>query len=103
MSGGGSGGPPISTGDSKSCDIVVRVPLNSVKADVLKKLKVGEVLSVEVENNRLLAKLGDEVAGALTPRAMTTLIKCILDQEYSYSATVIQIRGALCEVEVRPS
>lgn len=93
------GGPP--TGD---CNIVEKTPLNSPKSGVLQKLKKGDVLDVgRSDDNRSIvaSKDGIGVAGSLTPRRLADLLEC-LEKGRKYKATVVELRGALCEVEIRP-
>lgn len=103
MSGSGGsytpGGPP--GGD---CNIVERTPLNSPKSGVLQQLKKGDVLDVEPSDDKrsiVARKGGVGVAGSLTPRRLADLLEC-LEKGHKYKATVVELRGAFCEVEIRP-
>lgn len=103
MSGSGTGytpsGPP--TGD---CNIVERTPLNSPKSRVLKEIKKGDVLDVRPsEDGRSIVAYDDrrEVVGSLTPRRLADLLECI-EKGRRYKATVVELKGAFCEVEIRP-
>lgn len=104
MSGSGPGytpgGPP--TGD---CDIVEKTPLNSPKSAVLTQLKKGDVLAVQASpdgRSIVAAKDGVGVAGSLTPRRLADLLEC-LEKGRKYKATIVELRGAFCEVEIRPN
>lgn len=96
---GGSGIGEASTGDV--CNIVERVPLNSPQAAVVSRLKEGQQLTVEQRHGVVVALEGANVAGSLTPRRLVELIDC-MNQGRQYIAVVLAIRGALCEVEIRP-
>ena len=93
------GGPP-----SGDCNIVERTPLNSPKPNVLQQLKKGDVLDVQPSaDKRSIVARKEEVgiAGSLTPRRLAELLECI-EQGRKYKATVLELRGAFCEVEIRP-
>lgn len=96
--GGGGGGGGSAGGD---CNIVERVPLNSPKAAVIARLKVSDELNVEQRGASVVALSGTDIAGSLTPRRLDELIEC-MNQGRQYVAVVLTIRGALCEVEIRP-
>jgi hypothetical protein len=103
MSGSGGGGPyGASSGSPESCDIVERVPLNSVQGDALEKIKVGDSLDVEVQSNSLVAKAeSGVVVGSLTPSRLAAFLSCIA-KGHEYCAIVVTLRGAFVEVEIRP-
>jgi hypothetical protein len=103
MSGSGGGGPYGASGaGSTNCDIVERVPLNSVQKAVLHSLNVGDKLAVEVKGQSLVATTsGGEVAGSLTPPRLAALLACI-ESGREYLAVVLKLKGALVEVEIRP-
>lgn len=101
MSGSGGGytpGPP--TGD---CNIVERTPLNSPKSGVLQHMKKGDVLDVRTSDDgrSIVAYKGTQIAGSLTPRRLADLLECI-EKGRKYKATVVELKGAFCEVEIRP-
>jgi len=103
MSGSGPGytpgGPP-----SGDCDIVEKTPLNSPKSPVIKQLKKGDVLAVQPSTDGrsvVAVKEGLGVAGSLTPRRLADLLECI-EKGRKYKATIVELRGAFCEVEIRP-
>lgn len=100
MSGGGTGygGPERHVTD---CNIVESVPLNSPQPLIVRKLKKGDILSVEVDGKSLVAKLEGDKAGALTPSSLLDLLDCI-EKGKEYVAVVTTIKGGFCEVEIRP-
>lgn len=99
--GGGGGGQQ---GDDICATFTAIAHLASPKRDVLKKLKKGERLQVELgeNNSQVLALTKDgNLAGVLMPTSLSTLAKC-LTNGYSYHAVVLSVSGGACEVEVRP-
>ncbi len=101
----GSGGGYMPGGPTGDCDIVERTPLNSPKAGVLQQLKKGDVLQVRPSDDRksiVAQKDGVGVAGSLTPRRLADLLECI-ERGRTYKATIVELKGALCEVEIRPT
>jgi hypothetical protein len=92
------GGPPAS-----DCNIVERTPLNSPKANVVRQLTKGDMLEVEVsaDGRSLLARAPQGLAGSLTPRRLAELLECI-EKGRKYKATVVDLKGGFCEVEIRP-
>lgn len=103
-----SGSPPSYTPGGPSggdCDIVEKTPLNSPKSAVLKQLKKGDVLAVQASadgRSIVAVRGGVGVAGSLTPRRLADLLEC-LEKGRKYKATIVELRGAFCEVEVRPT
>jgi hypothetical protein len=130
MSGGGSGGPwrpeepippakpggPGETGGGGAddgglrpddpCSITERATLNSPNRTVLGTLRVGDLLSVAYQPGppRLLVAQSPagSVAGSITSASMLRIIRCISQQNRQYVAEVLSIRGAVCEVKIRP-
>jgi hypothetical protein len=103
MSGGGGSGY-VGGGSSAgtSCNIVEAVPLNSPKASVISKLKVGDELDVVLQVKSLIARAQSHgAAGSLTPKSLAALIECI-EKGHEYIAKVIKLSGGACEVEIRP-
>lgn len=105
---GGSGGISFSVGeDPVNCNIVERTPLNSPQAAVVSGLRQGDQLEVVLTGQSLVAMRPGttgqpgQIAGSLTPRSLASLLEC-MSQGREYVAVVLQIRGAFCEVEVRP-
>jgi hypothetical protein len=100
--GGGGGGSSGGSAGSGDCNIIERVPLNSPQAAVVSTLKVNQQLNVALSGGAVVALDGsNNVAGSLTPRRLVDLIDC-MNQGRQYVAVVLTIRGALCEVEIRP-
>lgn len=97
-SGGGGGG---GGGGIDPCDITEQTVLNSPNATVLKKLRVGEKLDVEVvaSPRRLVAKKDADIAGAITSPKMSQIIACI-EKGVTFSAEVVKLTGGRCEVLV---
>jgi hypothetical protein len=87
------------------CNIVERTPLNSPNSTVLATLRVGDILNVVYvpgPPQRLVAEQSHGViAGSITSPSMLQIIQCI-QRGYAYVAEVMSIRGAICEVTVRP-
>ncbi len=87
---------------STTCDIVERVPLNSVQRNVLVSLRVNQELGVEVRRQSLVATTDSgDVAGSLTPPRLAAILACI-EQGREYRAVILKIKGAFVEVEIRP-
>jgi len=100
---GGQGGGTAAPEDP--CNIVERTPLNSPNRTVLSTLRVGDILNVVYQPGppqRLVAEQSPGViAGSITSPSMLQIIQCI-QRGYTYVAEVLSIRGAICEVMVRP-
>lgn len=103
--GGDSGTSPDQQRDP--CAIAETTNLNSVDANVLAKVKVGEVLLVKFlpgPPRRLVAQTPDgETVGSITSPSMPQFITCIEQAGREYVAEVLSVRGALCQVEVHPA
>jgi len=101
--GGGSGGkePP-----PDPCNITETTTLNSPNRTVLATLRAGDILSVVFQAGppqRLVAEqTPGVVAGSITSPSMLQIIQCITQGGYTYVAEVLSIRGAICQVRVRP-
>lgn len=69
---------------------------------VVADLEVGRVLGVELRANpqSVVATLGAEVVGGLVPVELADIISC-LRQGFRFSATVVRVDGAYCEVHIR--
>jgi hypothetical protein len=98
--GSGSGGGGASGTDR--CDIREPAPLNSPKAVVVDRLKVGDVLRVVVDRSggKAILKVVDDngnEAGSLTHRHHARIIECI-DELNTYTATVIEKAGGAVTV-----
>ena len=99
--GGGGGGEP------DPCAIVEVTNLNSVDKSVLATIRPGDVLQIVFlvgPPRRLIAQTsGGQVVGSITSPSMLQLIVCITQSGRQYEATVLSIRGALVQVEVKPA
>jgi len=90
---------------SDACRKKRRGPINSPKAAVLTKLKVGSTLKVDVQGTAktpILAVLDHSgaVAGSLTFIGYLTVIDCIQNRGVTYTATIISISGGVYEVSL---
>jgi hypothetical protein len=97
-SGGGSGGEQVDP-----CVIEEVTTLNSVSAVVLRGVRLGDLLDVDVIPGpppRLVAKdpTGNTV-GSITSRSMLQFIACIQNGR-QYVAEVLSIQGGTCTVRV---
>jgi hypothetical protein len=97
-SGGGSGYDP---GGPKDCQLLsIKTQLASPKAAVIAKLKVGDVLDVELTRPAGPVQVitsGGEIAGAILSPDVAKLIECISD-DHEYQAKVLEIKGGNCQV-----
>lgn len=111
MSGSGGSSPPRgSNGNGGSVDcasLVVDTTLNSPEPLVVKTLKKGDKLAVELGRSPqgrdfLLAKtLSGQVAGSLTPPRVLDIMNC-LKSGHSYIAEVLaDPTGGECRVRIR--
>jgi len=102
--GGGGGRRPRGHGDDPCACFLDRVVLASPKPKVIAKLKVNEVLSVELKDGKppvsAVTKSG-EVAGAIIPTDLSMLVACI-EKGHQYEAMVVAIDGGSCTVEIEP-
>ncbi len=102
-SGGGSGGGD-GGGEPDPCDISELTNLNSVNAAVLATLRVGDVLTVVYQPGppaRLVAVAASgATVGSITSPSMAQIILCITRGGHSYEATIVAIRGGICQVEI---
>jgi hypothetical protein len=99
-SGGGGGVSP-----PDPCNIIETTSLNSVVRTVLTTLRVGDVLDVVFiagPPQRLVAQAAGGIAGSITSPSMPQIIRCITQGGHSYEAEILSIKGALCQVQVRP-
>jgi hypothetical protein len=99
--GGGSGGPDTPV---LSCeDLVIHTQIASPKAAAVSKLKVGDVLEVEVQTQGKAAVVmllfKGKAAGGLASPQVSQLRECIEDGT-TYKATVTAVQGAVIKVTV---
>jgi hypothetical protein len=88
------------------CNITENTTLNSPDRTVLASLRVGDMLTVVFQPGpprRLVAEQSPGVvAGSITSPSMLQIIQCISRDGHAYVAEVLSIRGAICQVRVRP-
>lgn len=98
--GGGGGGIP------DACNILETTTLNSPDRTVISGLRTGDVLDVVFEPGppqRLVARTSaGAVAGAITSPSLPQFIQCITQSNVRYTAEVLSVRGAVCQVRVQP-
>jgi hypothetical protein len=98
--GGGGGGIP------DAYNIQETTTLNSPDRTVISGLRTGDVLEVVFElgpPRRLVAKTSaGAVAGAITSPSLPQFIQCITQSNVRYTAEVLSVRGAVCQVRVQP-
>jgi hypothetical protein len=105
MSGGSSSrSDEVFKVDQVSCkDLVINTQLGSPKAAVVAKLKVGDELTVELEQAKgttlVVAKFNGEIAGGLTSPELAQLRSC-LEGGTRYVAKVQSITGGQVRVKV---
>lgn len=111
MSGGSSGGG-FGGGrpEELNCDIVERISLASPDAQIIAKLKPSDELEIVLRSSggrdsAVAQTAGGKIAGAVLLSSVertADLIEC-LRRGNKYRAAVQSIKGALCEVEIRPN
>lgn len=107
-SGGTGGGGPDDGGlpPDDPCAITERATLNSPNRTVLGTLRAGDLLDVAYQPGppRLLVAqtAAGLVAGSITSPSMLRIIQCISQHNRQYVVEVLSIRGAVCEVQIRP-
>jgi hypothetical protein len=106
MSGSGaepSGGAWGAGGTADDCDFeVASTQLRSTVPNVVSKLKKGDVLQVEVDEDlpAVLVKRGAEAAGSVVDR-VPKFVACS-KAGYKYEAEILEIDGAVVTVRTRP-
>jgi hypothetical protein len=106
MSGhGGGGGGGGGSDDTPQCDkLTTKVILNSPDSKVLNKLKVGDVLIVQLQKPTgpvVVVTRDGKVAGSITSAILTSLIRC-LELGNQYVAEVLELSAGKCQVLIRP-
>lgn len=89
---------------ANKCAITEKTILASPVPAIIATLKVGEILSVELETTpraRVVIKRLGQTAGALTSARLVDIIEC-LRNSFSYEAEVLSINGGRIEIEIRP-
>ena len=101
-SGGGTGGTAGGQGNICS-NLFERTILNSPVPQVVNKLKQGDLLQLETQDQGriLVASYQGEVAGSVTSPRLIDFIECI-QSGYAYIATVDSVNGGQCHVTIRP-
>jgi hypothetical protein len=93
--------PPSQSTDCNKLSINAQIA--SPVPAVVAKLTVGDILDVTLVSARgpvQLVTKGGEVAGALLPIEITTLIQCMSDG-HEYTARVIEIKGGNYQVLIK--
>ena len=100
--GGGGGGGGYASPAATCSTLVIRTTLNSPKPDVIKTLKVGEILEVSFTPPKgpVEVRKGSRVAGSITAAEMVQLIECIA-KGHKYEAVVTAINEGKVDVTVR--
>lgn len=107
MSGGDSSGSGGGSGEVLDCaSIFEKTILNSPKPDVLSKIKIGEVLILELlqfdgKKSLVAVTKDNDVAGSITSATLSKIKNC-MDQGFTYIAIVESIEGGRCTVLLRP-
>lgn len=103
--GGGAGGDSRERNPEDPCAIFEKTALNSPDRTVLSTLRTGDQLAVVFDAGpprRLLAQTNTgSTAGSITSASMLRIIRCISNGR-EYVADVLSVRGAICEVQIRP-
>jgi hypothetical protein len=102
MSGGGGGGydPPVRAKFSCETGQIVS-KIASVDLKVLAKLKVGNILDVEVRKGILMIYDGDgELLGSIIHPNAIEMIECI-NQDFEYEAEITIINTPSCTVIIK--
>ncbi len=104
MSGSGSGGgvPPSADQGTPCAELSFETMLATPAEDVIKGLKVGDVLEIALEGAAqiVVAKLGAAIAGAIVVN-LPELLRC-LQQGAAFVADVKAIEDGAITVVVRP-
>ena len=102
---GGNGGPiinpPITTDSCERLTIVTY--LSSPKADVIDKLKEGDILSISALSDQgpiVAITLEGEIAGSILSSEQIRLLNCI-NSGTEYKAIVLSIQDASCEIRIK--
>ena len=81
---------------------VERTALSSPKPSILRKLKEGDLLELELTNDSspIKALHHGQLVGTVVPESLLQLLQC-MQQGNKYLAEVLKISGGSCTVEVR--
>lgn len=90
-------------GESRDpCDIIEVTTLNSPNRTVVTTLRDGDVLAIELrDERRLLAMHGNRVAGSVTSTSHPRILQC-MQRGSEYVAIVLSVRGGACDVRIQP-
>lgn len=100
-SGGGGGGGGGGTPTTNCASISAKVTLNSPDPKVIKTLKVGDELEVQLHGSAVVAVAASgHIAGSITFPGVAAFKKC-LEQGHSYVATVVALHIGNCEVQIQ--
>ena len=102
MGGSGSGGWSPTVPSNPCGNIRLRASVNSPQARTLQSLNLGDVLTIELQQTpsvSLIVTYNGAIVGSLTGFSMTQIINCI-ENGNLYSATVVELNGGNCTVQV---
>jgi hypothetical protein len=101
MSGSGSGGYIPSPSVGFNCEFgEITTNLSTIDLAVLAKLKIGAILSVELQSGIVILVDGDgETLGSVVHSNTMDLIECI-HKDYIYKAKIININNTVCRVKI---
>ena len=102
MGGSGSSGYTPSTPKNSCATLVFQATLSSPQPAVLVKLKISEILAVELApggRSVHVLRRGGTIAGSLIAPQVARLINCI-NNGYEYTATVVKLDGGRCVVSI---
>lgn len=97
----GGGFEPVNSCDS----LVIETQLSSPKGDVIKKIKVGDILDVTTKKSGgvtvVVVIYQNEIAGGIAAPQLAKLRECI-EQGTEYGAKVVAINGGQVRVRIAP-
>lgn len=102
MAGSGSRDREIKPPKSPCSSLRFRAVLNSPQANVIKALRVDDELPLSVlpsPPNPVVATHNGVTAGTVTGSQVNALVNCIMNG-FQFVATVIEVRGGECIVDV---
>lgn len=103
MSGGGGGGyyvPPIRKKVTVACELlVVETVLVQPDAEVLSTLKIGNILTININGGRIEAQYGEDVVGGVQTPENKRIIEC-MEAGTVYVADIKSIEGEKCKVKI---
>ena len=81
---------------------VINTQLSSPNEEIIKTLKKGDVLAIELISSRhtLVALFEDEIAGVIVNKEMIKLIDCIKKGQ-SFEAVIRNIIGGMCAITIK--